>query len=49
MSAHLHTLNQPHPQRADEFANWVEDAAVVLLCLCAVVIVAGMLALMFII
>jgi hypothetical protein len=49
MSAHLHTPNQPHPHRAAELANWVEDAAVALVCLCAAVIVAGILALVFII
>lgn len=49
MSAHLHTPNKPHPRRGAELANWVEDAAVALVCLCAAVIVVGILALMFII
>jgi hypothetical protein len=49
MSAHPHTSNQPHSPRAADVANWVEDAAVALACLCAAVIVAGILALMVII
>lgn len=49
MSAHLHTPNQPHPHRAAAPVNWVEDAAIALVCLCAAVMIAGMLALMFII
>ena len=49
MSAHFHPPNQPHPHRAVALADWIEVAAVALVCLCAAVIVAGLLALVFII
>ena len=49
MTAHPDTPKQPQPHRAAPLANWVEDAAVALLCVCAAVILAGMLALVFIV
>jgi hypothetical protein len=48
MIAHPDTPKQSQPHRAAALANWVEAAAVALVCLCAAVILAGILALVFI-
>ena len=48
MTAHPDTPKQHQSYRAAALANWVEAAAVALVCLCAAVILAGTLALVFI-
>ena len=52
MSAHLHVANQPQQRRhqpASSLEDWVEDAALLLMCFSAAVVVATMLALLIII
>ena len=52
MSAHLHAPNQPQQRRhqpASSLEDWVENAALLLMCFSAAVVVATMLALLIIV